>query len=280
MEAPILIVGAGYVGGSLADRLLAEGREVIILRRRAEHPPGSRLIQADLADGATLQGLPSCAQVVYCAAADSGSEEAYERAYLTGLRNLLQALPSPPHVLYVSSTSVYAEAQGGWVDEDDSRLVRHGPSRFIVAGEEFAKEASSAATILRFGGIYGPGRSYFLRRVASGQELLYTGPVQYSNRIHRDDCVGILLHLLGRRDLWGTVYNGVDSEATDRNRVIHWMAEQLGRPLESLARTDDSSLIPHRGNKRISNRKILASGYTYQYPSFREGYRELLDEFR
>ncbi len=284
MQASVLIAGAGYVGGALAKELLDAGSEVHVLRRRAEHPPGSKLFQADLLKPETLQGLPRCTHLVYAAAADGGSEEAYRGIYRDGLMHLLTALKKQgqnPRIIYTSSTSVYAEREGAWVSEEGAALTKDGSSRFMVEGERLLIEGGWSGGIVRFGGIYGPGRTYFVRRVKEGQEVILEGSQQFTNRIHRDDCVGIIKHLLSpvqtREGM--QIFNGVDSESADRNEVIMWLAEQLGLNPHDIPRTEDTARVQHRGNKRVSNAKILAHAYSFRYPSYREGYATLLGEF-
>jgi nucleoside-diphosphate-sugar epimerase len=277
----LLIAGAGYLGQALAERALAEGRhEVSVLRRRAVDWPGVKSIQADLLQPQSLKVLSGLEDIVYCAAADASDEESYRKIYQDGLQNLVQVVQAQGgyrRLIYISSTSVYAEANGNWVDESDRNLAEKGPSRFMVSGEKFLMSTPGDYSILRMGGIYGPGRTYFLRRVKEGAERIYAKGGVYSNRIHREDCVGMILHVLAG-EAQRQIYNGVDCEAADRNEVIRWMAAQLGIDAVSLVSTDDLKQIAARGNKRISNRKILDAGYCFLYPTYREGYTALLRE--
>jgi nucleoside-diphosphate-sugar epimerase len=277
----LLIAGAGYLGQALAERVLAAGKhEVSVLRRRAVEWPGTTSIQADLLQPESLKVLRDVEDIVYCASADASDEESYRKIYQDGLRNLVQLVQAQGgyrRLIYISSTSVYAESNGGWVDESDQNLVQQGPSRFMVSGEKFLMAGSGDYSILRMGGIYGPGRTYFLRRVKEGAERIYSEGGLYSNRIHRDDCVGMILHVL-QSGAQRQVYNGVDCEAADRNEVMRWMAQQMGLDPRTLKSTDDLKQIAARGNKRISNRKILDAGYRFLYPTYREGYTALLHE--
>lgn len=278
-RGPLLIAGAGYVGQALADRVQREGfYEPLLLRRNPNPISPFPQIKADLLRLETLSELPAVDDVVYCASADASTEDAYRQIYQQGLKHLLQALNSRGgfrRLIYISSTSVYDEQEGGWVDETSRDLVHKGPSRFMVGGERDLIAGTHDYTILRMGGIYGPDRTSFLKRVQSGQERIYTRGGLYTNRIHRDDAVGMILHaLLSAPER--QIYNGVDCEATDRNEVIRWLAKALGQNPDELPKTDDKTLIPHRGNKRIRNDKILEAGYRFVFPSFREGYQDLI----
>ena len=250
-----LIVGAGYLGGALARALVQSSQAATVLRRRAEPIEGAQLIQADLARPETLKDLPLCTHLVYAAAADSSSEAAYRSIYVDGLRNILQALElrgCTPRVFYTSSTSVYAADDGSEVDERSGIIAQKGLGAIIAEGERWLLAGPWTTTIVRFGGIYGPQRTYFLRRVWERKEVLFEGPPLYTNRIHQADCVGMLMHLMGDKGLKGGIYNGVDCDAADRNSVIRWMAEELGIPIEELSVSADRSLVSHRGQNACS----------------------------
>jgi nucleoside-diphosphate-sugar epimerase len=274
----VLLAGVGYVGSRAAEILVEQGYEVFVLRRSAIPIPGTHLVQADLLNPESLRHLPACQHVVYCAAADGGGDLAYEQIYLNGLRNLLESYRLQavvPQVIFTSSTSVYAEAQGGWVEEATAELVKQGPSRFLVAAEDYLREGPWNATILRFGGIYGPARTSFLQRVQNRKEFLWDGPSLYSNRIHRDDCARVIVWSLQNPNVWGQTLSAVDDDPAERNSLILWMCQLLGINPEELKRTSIFAEIPHRGNKRVSNRRLREAGFEFLYPTYREGYREL-----
>ena len=117
-RGPVVVAGAGDVGGRLVRRLAEAGTEVISLRRSAvEAGPGIRSLQADLASGRGLQALPrECAALVFCAAPDAREPAAYRALYVDGLQRLLEASQAP-RALMTSSTAVYGEDAGEWVDE-------------------------------------------------------------------------------------------------------------------------------------------------------------------
>src|SRR5699024_4140507 len=122
------------------------------------------------------------------------SEAGYQQAYIQAPRRLLGALlrrqPLPP-TLFVSSTAVFGDVEGE-VDENTSPSPSRCNGKVMLAAEEEIS-ARAPGTLIRFSGIYGPGRQRLLRkveRVALGAEPLPAAV--WSNRIHRDDCVGLL----------------------------------------------------------------------------------------
>ena len=109
-------------------------------------------------------------------------------------------------------------------------------------------------------------------RVRGGRAVYRADPPQYSNRIHRDDCAGVLRHL-AELDNPKDIYLGVDCEPADRRTVLNWLASALGSPAPRSSTEEGST----RGNKRCRNDRLIESGYTFRYPTFREGYRAVLE---
>ena len=264
----ILIAGCGDVGGELARRLLADGHYVYGLRRRVQLlPEGVRPVPGDLRDPHSLRTLPGEIDVLcYTASADRRSPEAYRDAYVDGLRNVLSAVSrtSAIHrVLYVSSTRVYPQNDGERVDEDSETGRGDSYARVLLEGEGVAREFASSSVVVRFGGIYGPGRTRLIDQVRKG------GPcaaMHYTNRIHRDDCAGVLRHLM-QVERPAPVYVGADHEPATQCEVMDWIAERLR--LAPPARRDGHQATT---GKRCDNTRLVSSGYAFEYPSFREGY--------
>jgi nucleoside-diphosphate-sugar epimerase len=271
----ILIAGCGYVGRALGSRLAEAGAEVWGLKRSTAADPdsGIRPILADLADPATLRDLPGDLDgVVYAASAGGSTPEAYEAAYLRGLENLLADV-TPRRLIFVSSTAVYGDRQGAWTDEESPAEPDHFSGRILLEAERIALGSSVPAVVLRLGGIYGPGRERLVREVAEGRAARPAEPL-FTNRIHRDDTAGAIAHLL-ELDRPEEVYLGVDSEPVDLGAIYSWIAARLGLPEPALAVEPGEGRLS-RGSKRCSNARLLASGFSFLYPTFRDGYGELL----
>jgi nucleoside-diphosphate-sugar epimerase len=277
--ARVLIAGCGYVGSVLAEELGRDGHEVWGLRRRITAlPAGVRPFEADLALPATLAGLPQGLDFVFYLAAPGGSDDAlYRTAYVEGLGNLLAALEReeqrPRRVVFVSSTAVYAQKDGSWVDEDSPTEPRHFSGQRLLEGEALLATSSFAHAVVRFGGIYGPRRGRLIENVRTARARYHASPPQYTNRIHRDDCAGALKHLMGLASPEAR-YLGVDSDPADEETVLNWLAGTLGAPTPSRAGPEDPR--SSRGNKRCRNARLLESGYALRYPTFREGYTAVL----
>ncbi len=273
-----LIAGCGYVGRALGVRLAGEGAEIWGLRRstQATELEGIRPIAADLTDPATLRDLPGDLDaVVYAASAGGSTPEAYEAAYLRGLENLLAEV-APRRLVFVSSTAVYGDRRGAWTDEGSPTTPEHFSGRILLEAERLALKGPAQAVVLRLGGIYGPGRERLIRDVAEGRAARPAEPV-FTNRIHRDDAAGVIAHLL-TLDRPEPVYLGVDSEPADLGAIYAWIAARLGRPEPPPATAPGEGRLA-RGSKRCVNARLIAAGYRFAYPTFREGYGELVDRF-
>jgi nucleoside-diphosphate-sugar epimerase len=272
----LLIAGCGYVGRALGIQLAQKGAEVWGIRRSPgiDSEGGIRPITADLTDPATLRDLPvDLDAVVYAASAGGSTPEAYEAAYLRGLQNLLDAVAAS-RLIFVSSTAVYGDRQGVWTNEESPTEPDHFSGRILLEAEKIALGGPVPAVVLRLGGIYGPGRERLIREVAEGRATRPAEPL-FTNRIHREDAAGAIAHLLAL-ERPEPVYLGADSEPADLGAVYAWIAAQLGLPEPpTSSATGDGRLS--RGSKRCSNARLLASGYAFLYPTFREGYGELID---
>lgn len=277
--ARILIAGCGDVGSRLGQLLAAEGHEVWGLKRHpVSLPPGIRPLAADLGDPASLTTLPARLDGVFYAVAAGGFSAAnYQAAYVTGVNNLLAALTgagqSVRRVLYVSSTSVYGQRQGEWIDETSPAEAAGFSGQSLREGEQSVWNSPYPAVAVRFAGIYGPGRTRLIEMLRAGEARCPTGV--YSNRIHSDDCARVLKHL------WDLpqperLYIGVDNCPVLQCEVLDWLAERLGLPGPARDSASAGAEALLRGNKRCSNARLQASGFTLTYPSYREGYAALL----
>lgn len=274
----VLIAGCGDVGTQLGLLLSETGAEVWGLRRGAHSLPSPiRPIPANLLSPDLAKDLPAVDHVVYAASADESTPEGYRAAYLLGVRNLLDALAQSGsairRLLFLSSTAVYGEARGGWVDEATPPLPDGFRGEILLSGEESILNAPGVQSrvILRLAGIYGPTRTGLVERVRSGNARCPEGEIRWSNRIHRDDAAGAACHLL-LHDEPESIYIGVDSEPASICEVYRFVAHELGVPAPEPVLPSDSA---HLG-KRCSNRRLLSSGYTLLFPDFRAGYHAAL----
>ena len=280
MSAPsVLIAGCGDVGSRLAKQLLAAGWEVHGLRRDVSKlPDGVIGVAGDLfnEDCPATWPVGAVDYLVYCAAATDHDEAGYRAAYVQGLQNVLSWLDDygqvPERLVFVSSSSVYGQQGGEWVDETSATIAAGYSGRLMLEAEQVALNSGIPASILRLTGIYGPGREWLLTQVRRGYRVEVEPPL-YGNRIHADDAAGLLAFLL-EKDRQGLklddFYIGVDDAPAPLAEVVGWLREYLG-----VTEWADDASVRRTGSKRCSNARVKALGWRPTYPSYREGYAAL-----
>ncbi|GHE21180.1 NAD(P)-dependent oxidoreductase [Halomonas urumqiensis] len=279
-----MILGCGDIGMVLGGRLLEAGHRVVGARRNVKALEGSGIeaVAADFSDPATLATLPDADVLVYVASADRFEEDAYRAAYPAGLKAVLAEFASrdrtPRHVFFVSSTSVYAQREGEAVDEASPAEPTGFSGILMCEAEEALIQHSLPGSVVRFSGIYGPGRDRLIRQVGEGR-IAAASPTMYTNRIHRDDCAGVLAHLIGLAladadEPLHDLYLASDCEPAPLHEVMTWLAKQL----KVEATETIQSPLRRRASKRCDNSRLLDSGYVFRYPSYREGYAHVLKE--
>ncbi len=282
MSKTLMIAGCGDVGSRLGQQLSAVGWTVYGLRRTvAQLPAGIVPVAGDLQLDTCPAAWPSESldYLVYCAAATQHDEDGYRAAYVDGLRRVLGWLAQhgqqPKRVLFVSSSGVYGQQQGEWVDETSSADAQGYSGRIMLQAENLTLSSGLPASVVRLTGIYGPGREWLLGQVRQGYRVA-TEPPLYGNRIHADDAAGLLAYLL-QADARGVAlddcYIGVDDEPAPLHEVVAWLREQLG-----VSHWAAESTVRRAGSKRCSNARAKALGWSPRYASYREGYSAILQQ--
>ncbi len=271
----VLIAGCGDLGTEAGLRFAAAGHRVLGLRRSPGKLPD--VIEALAGDlSAPLPDLPGDVEVlVYAAAADGRTEDAYRRAYVHGPHHVLDALDRAGaqvrRVLMVSSTGVYGVVDGSEVDEDTPTEPNSASGAVLVEAERALLDRRPDATVFRLAGVYGPGRTRLIDQVRDGTAVIPDPPV-HTNRIHRDDAAQAILELTTGAAPAPRVLVGVDHDPAERGQVLRFLADELGLPHPPTG--------PDRrargGDKRCRNDRLVATGFRFTYPTFREGYRAVL----
>jgi nucleoside-diphosphate-sugar epimerase len=278
-QEKLLIIGCGDIGQRLAQQLDPNRYQVTGLRR---HPPEDlpylRYLACDTTQAGQLDAILGDEEfdvIVISMTPAERSDAGYERAYVQTCRNLVAGLKhhqrQPRLVIFVSSTAVYGQSDGSWVDELSPTEPDGFSGKRLLEAEQVVQQSGFAHCSLRFSGIYGPGRNRLIEQVE--QKRASASP-HYTNRIHADDCAGVLAHLmeLNCTEELAPVYLATDSSPTPMIEVVKWIARQLG--VEDFLSPD---AVNERGNKRVNNRRLLASGYALRYPDFRTGYAQLIN---
>lgn len=283
-----LVAGCGYVGTELGLRLASAGHEVWGLRRSpADLPLPIRPLAADLDVPATLEQLPADLDaVVYAVSADASEPRAYRAAYITGLENLETALKRNrgpdsrvPRLVFISSTAVYGERRGGMVDESTMPDPEGFRGEILLEAERVARQWVGETVVVRASGIYGPGRDRMIGKAAGGR---LEGEDRWTNRIHRDDLAEAVRHVLDQASP-SALYLASDQEPARLSEVLKWLAAEIGVPWSNSATEDtsgdvssDMAEVPDLPGKRCVPGRLLDDGFSFHFPTWREGYRSLI----
>ncbi|MGJ9403822.1 SDR family oxidoreductase [Arthrobacter sp. KK5.5] len=273
----ILIAGCGDLGTEAGLRFAAAGHHVTGWRRNP-----SRLPQPIAGVAADLTGelppIPAGTDVVvYTPAAGERSADAYRRTYVHGLANVLDALGrdgvTPRRFLFVSSTTVYGDAAGAMVDEDTPANPASATGGLMREAERTLHGRRPDGIVLRLSGIYGPGRTRLIDTLRAGTAVVPSGS-HPTNRIHRDDAAAAIVHLTTSVAEPAPLYVGVDDDPAELGDVLRFLAAELGLPEPRVGETTTT----RGGNRRLSNARLRSTGFDLAYPTFRQGYRAMLED--
>ncbi len=286
-----LIVGCGYLGQRVADLWLDAGDTVFATtrsaRRASEWSAGRiRAVQCDVTDPASLGNLPAADTVLFAVGFDRSSDKSIDEVYVDGLKNLLHALDAVQvsRLIYISSTGVFAQDDGSWVDEQaPCNPVREGGKACLAAEQAIAASVfASRSIILRLAGIYGPGRLPRLKDLQAGNPLPV--PSQgYLNLIHVEDAARLVQQLAGM-DFDETtaprLYNVSDGNPVLRREYYEEVARQAETPPPQFTQPPAGSPAAARAgsDKRISNAKLVREiGPVFKYPDHKAGIAAILN---
>jgi nucleoside-diphosphate-sugar epimerase len=269
----VLIAGCGYLGQAVAELFLAHGWEVEGWTKSADsaEPLSTKpypVYAVDISkEDHVRDQTGNFDAVIHCASTRGGDVDSYRRVYLDGARNLLKRFGGS-QVLFTSSTSVYAQNDGDWVTEESPAEPKHETGTILRNAEDLIR--ASRGTVVRLGGIYGPGRSALLKKFLSGDAVLDPENDRFVNQIHRDDAADAIRFVLTREASAGEIYNVVDDGPILLSECYRWLAAKLNRPLPAAGRPASKR---KRGdsNKRVSNAKLRAIGWAPRYPNFAQG---------
>lgn len=302
MESSLKVLFAGC--GDIAIRAMAQLQnlqsgsdwQTLGMRRNvAKLPAGIDAIAGDIRDRVHLQDLLNSQNIdvlVVTLTPNQMSDEGYRDSYVVAAQSIVSAVKAckqPPRlIVWVSSTGVYGQNSGEWVNESTETNPVSFRGRRLLEAENVISSLPIASVIVRFSGIYGPGRNRLINQIKK-RELVPEQPVSWTNRIHSDDCAGVIVHLLeqfSRSEHLAPCYIGTDDEPVPAYEIRRWLAAEIGvqfnsvnqaEPGDESGSSSDSSSVVDNSGRRCSNQRLRDSGYEFLYPTYREGYRTLLD---
>jgi len=269
----ILIAGCGYVGEATANLFHSAGWNVegwVHSKESAARLPAKpySLRVIDVSQRGDVAKRPVAFDaVIHCVSSRGGNAEAYREIYLNGARHLLETFPEAK-ILFTSSTSVYAQRDSSWVTEESEAKPLRETSRILLEVEKLILE--KGGIVARLAGIYGPQRSALLSKFLNGTATIDPNNDRFVNQVHRDDIASALFLLLNpEAQTSAQIYNVVDDQPLLQSECYRWLAQRLNRPLPPTRKSEQPR---KRGNtnKRVSNAKLHQSGWTPDYPTFRD----------
>lgn len=274
----ILQVGCGGLGSLIAQATLAQGHELTIARRSHKAvPPGAQVLYLDVVAGEGLSTLHTIKAdiLLYCLAPVEG--QSYQQTYVEGLRHVLAhvSLSQLKHVFFISSTGVYGEQQGEWIDDDTPAISADAEGRVILEAERLLDELDCCHTALRVSGIYGSKRLYLLRLLQNPAR--WPTKTHWTNRIHELDVAAAVVHLyqyLADGKSLPSHCILTDGVPAAQHEVLQWLAAQ-----QNLPAPETPPLQPQSG-KRIRNGFLQQTGFKLQFADYRSGYASILSSLK
>lgn len=277
-----LIIGCGYLGERLGIRLVQDGGRIFGTVRspeRAEAIARSGIVPviADVLRPETLAALPAADRVFYAVGFDRSAGAAMREVYVDGLQNVLDRLPgSVDRFVYAGSTGVYGQSGGEWVDEDSPAAPEHESGRVVLEAEgrirAWAGARGVSAVILRFAGLYGPGR-IVRRALLERAEPIPGDPDRFLNLVHIDDAAAAAAAVLDCENP-APVYLVADDRPVTRREYYATAARVIGAPEPRFEPPRPGSVESTRDatNKRVDNRRLKADlGVVLRYPDITTG---------
>ena len=303
MSESILIVGHGYFGGHLSKLVSRDTFRIFATTRNPAkvkdlESAGLNAIQFDVLNQSATPIEESFDNIVYCVGYDRRQNASRHDVYVGGLQNFLSKLSCPPkRFIYISSTGVYGQSDGQWVNEKSETVPTREGGQACLAAENLLEKVSTGdqwnrekqidskptrTTVMRLAGIYGPDR--IPNRAKLEQGSLSMNANGYLNLIHVSDAARIC-QLFIEADLTQSdsaaplysVFNVSDGNPATRGEFYSCLASKLGVEPPALEGKSESSPSRQDGSKRVENRKLIQeTGYEFRFPSYESGLAHIL----
>jgi nucleoside-diphosphate-sugar epimerase len=284
-----LIFGCGYLGKRVAKLWRDTGSRVVVVTRSWEKADeftkqGYDAIAADVTKPETLNNLPHAETVLFAVGHDRSSTQPIIDVYAGGIQNVLAALPSDTdRLIYISTTGVYGDANGGWVDEQTPPAPqREGGLASLAAEQGLAcHPLGERSIILRLAGLYGPGRVPFIEKLRAAEPI--PAPRDgHLNLIHVDDAAAVVDAASALRPFTDgpRIFCVSDGQPVERGEYYREAARQIGAAPPQFIDPDPNSPRAARAlaDRRVRNDRMLTDlDLKLAYPNYRDGLAALLE---
>ncbi len=283
-----LIVGCGYLGERVARAWLKDGHSVAAMTRSDEtarrfEATGIVSIVGDITRPQSVANLPECDCVLHAVGFDRNAGPSFRNVYVDGLQNVLNVMRHrTQRFIAISSTSVYGQQNGEWIDEDSPAEPTRENGAIVLEAEQIIRDAFAAqkmngtAHVLRLAGIYGPGR--LLRRIDEVQKgtTISADPDGFLNLIHVDDAVQVV-QAVANHPQPSKTYLVCDDRPVLRREYYNTLAQLFDAPMPKFDTSDLSNSKRGGRNKRCRNQRMKDDlGIELKYPDIKSGLAQAL----
>lgn len=274
----LLVIGCGKLGQKLG--LLAKKTPLDLLgfKRKKITSTNIRIEQQDIFDKSFFDKVKihSPDFILYSLSADEQSEKSYRRNYVEGLKQVIKSIKyinNFQHLFFVSSTSVYGDNNDQFIDEFSETSPKNFRGTILLEAENLFNTVKFNSTILRLSGIYGSGRNYMIKLSQDAES--WPKVDRWTNRINEDDAANFIIFLLNQclqGEIPEKLYLLTDKEPVTLFRLLNWIRQNLNLK-NKINITSDPIL-----GKRLRSSIIPSLKFEYKYPTYKQGYKELIQE--
>jgi len=274
----LLVIGCGKLGQKLG--LLAKKTPLDLLgfKRKKITSTNIRIEQQDIFDKSFFDKVKihSPDFILYSLSADEQSEKSYRRNYIEGLKQVIKSIKyinNFQHLFFVSSTSVYGDNNDQFIDEFSETSPKNFRGTILLEAENLLNTVKFNSTILRLSGIYGSGRNYMIKLSQDAES--WPKVDRWTNRINEDDAANFIIFLLNQclqGEIPEKLYLLTDKEPVTLFRLLNWIRQNLNLK-NKINITSDPIL-----GKRLRSSIIPSLKFEYKYPTYKQGYKELIQE--
>lgn len=274
----LLVIGCGKLGQKLG--LLAKKTPLDLLgfKRKKITSTNIRIEQQDIFDKSFFDKVKihSPDFILYSLSADEQSEKSYRRNYVEGLKQVIKSIKyinNFQHLFFVSSTSVYGDNNDQFIDEFSETSPKNFRGTILLEAENLLNTVKFNSTILRLSGIYGSGRNYMIKLSQDAES--WPKVDRWTNRINEDDAANFIIFLLNQclqGEIPEKLYLLTDKEPVTLFRLLNWIRQSLNLK-NKINITSDPIL-----GKRLRSSIIPLLKFEYKYPTYKQGYKELIQE--
>lgn len=274
----LLVIGCGKLGQKLG--LLAKKTPLDLLgfKRKKITSTNIRIEQQDIFDKSFFDKVKihSPDFILYSLSADEQSEKSYRRNYVEGLKQVIKSIKyinNFQHLFFVSSTSVYGDNNDQFIDEFSETSPKNFRGTILLEAENLLNTVKFNSTILRLSGIYGSGRNYMIKLSQDAES--WPKVDRWTNRINEVDAANFIIFLLNQclqGEIPEKLYLLTDKEPVTLFRLLNWIRQNLNLK-NKINITSDPIL-----GKRLRSSIIPSLKFEYKYPTYKQGYKELIQE--